>query len=334
MSILGANGIGVFDKHHFVVTGPTSVQQVRGTDATHLFTWQALKWWSTRQDSWSLVADVIRPYGRNLSEWLAAVPKYSSWGPVASSWIESLGLDIQRIANDQYSRNEASYRPTRAVEPALLDASGNARFAVNLWRALEPGPSGFPNLDIHLLRVTLERAFEAVEGVGARQRPGPYSAAANAVGKVGGPDPTSVRTVRFLLRLDQPIDLDIIRNASSNSGSSDASHHMQVMSRAALLLVLATTASRKLIENAGSQLDDTAFWWESLGAERGIWRTAPATNDLRDFWEDIKDELRVVEDWLDRDDSGHTCADLITDCPQIFSRLAQFELPALWGMSA
>ncbi|SDZ48670.1 hypothetical protein SAMN05216554_4148 [Herbiconiux ginsengi] len=334
MSILAAHGVGVFDKQHFVVTSPTSVTKVSGAGATHTFTWQALQWWSTKPGSWSLVGDVIRPYGRNLSEWLGAAPKYSGWGPIATSWIESLGLDIQRVANDQFSRNEASYRPNRVVEPDLVDTSASARFAINLWRALEPGPNGFPNLDLHLLRVTFERAFEAVEGAGPTARPGPFAAAANAIAKVAGVGQTSSRTANFLMRSQQPLDLDILRNAAQDSASSDRSHHMHVMSRAALLLVLATTASRRLIEDAGSGLDDTSFWWEALGVERGIWRTAPATNDLRDFWEDISDELDVVEDWLDRDVGNYTSLDLAAACPRIFSRLAQFELPGLWGMSA
>jgi len=334
MSILAARGVGIFDQQHFAVTGPTSVEKIPGTSGTHMFTWQALQWWSGLPDSWNLVGDVIRPYGKTLNEWLAAVPKYAAWGSVASGWIESLGLDIQRVASDQYSRNEASYRPNRMVEPATSDASLDARFAVNLWRALEPGATGFPNLDVQLLRVTLERAFEAVEGAAPSRLPAAFAAAAAAVSNVAGEPSIIALLDRFLRREIEPADLDVITFASADSPTSKSQHHMEVMSRAANLLVLATTSARKLLIEARAPLDEISFWWQSLGFERGIWATAPATAELQDLWDDVNDQLVTVEDWLDRDDISHSSAQLRLDNPTIYSQLAYLELPALWGMSA
>lgn len=334
MAILAAHGIGIFDKQHFAVTSATGVTKINGAPGTHVFAWQALQWWASRSGSWNLVGDAVRPYGRNLNDWLAAVPKYASWGPVASSWIESLGLDIQRVASDQFSRNDASYRPTRIVEPQTLDVRSGAEFAINLWRALEPGPNGFPNLDLHVLRVTLERAFEAVESSKPARQPTAFATAAVAVsGAAAQPEPTRLRLERFLRRQTEPADLEMLHEAAANSSSSDPRHHMQVMSRAATLLVLATAAARRLTERSGLDLGDTAFWWEALGAERGMWRTAPPTSDLRDLWQDVRMELEVLEDWLAAP-GIRTCAEFVTGCPTVFIRLSQFEFAALWGMAA
>lgn len=334
MTILAAHGIGIFDTQHFVVTSSTSVKRIAGSVGTHRFAWQALEWWASRPGSWAVAGESVRPLGVPLNQWLSSVPQYAAWGPVASSWITSLGLDIQRVASDQYSRNEASYRPTRMVQPAQLDGLTNAQFAVNLWRALEPGPSGFPNLDLHILRVMFERAFEAVEGAGPAKHPAAFAAAIQTLSTAASlPEPSRLRVEQFLLRHNEPDDLEMLREAATNTDSANVRHHFQIMARAASLLVLATACVRRLAERAGSDLGHTAFWWEALGAERGLWHTAPPTSDLRDLWQDVEIEVEKLENWLATPGS-HSCADFVADCPTAFARLSQFELAALWGMTA
>lgn len=334
MTILAAHGIGIFDRQHFVVTNPTTVKQVAGSAATHTFTWQALNWWAGRPGSWNVVGQTVRPLGVDLNYWLSTTPQYAAWGPVASSWITSLGLDIQRVASDQYSRNEASYRPTRIIEQPHLDGLVSAQFAVNLWRALEPGPSGFPNLDLHILRVMFDRAFEAVEGGAPSRYPARFASAARTLSTAASlPEPSRLRVEQFLCRNTESNDLEMLREAAIDTNSTHPRHHLQIMSRAASLLVIATAAVRRLVESAGSQLADTAFWWQTLGAERGLWHTAPPTSDLRDLWQDIEIEVERLEDWLARP-GAHSYADFVADCPTAFARLSQFELAALWGMTA
>lgn len=104
------------------------------------------------------------------------------------------------------------------------------------------------------------------------------------------------------------------------------------MSRSALLLALATSSCRLLVERAGLTLRDHEFWWNALGTDRGIWTTAPPSEDLRDLWEDINVELEDVESWVAG--GASTRVDFIEACPRAFSRLSYFELVALWGIPA
>jgi len=104
------------------------------------------------------------------------------------------------------------------------------------------------------------------------------------------------------------------------------------MSRSALLLALATSSCRLLLERADLTLRDHEFWWNALGADRGIWTTAPPSEDLRDLWEDINVELEDAETWVAG--GASTKVDFIEACPRAFSRLSYFELVALWGIPA
>lgn len=115
MSILACNGVGVFSGWNYVVTGPRQVVEVPCCSGTHKFTWSALHWWAHSQGSWKQIGDSVRPYGIPVSNWLSLAAGYSAWGAVASDWVTSLGLDIQRVADDQESRNIASYRPNRLI---------------------------------------------------------------------------------------------------------------------------------------------------------------------------------------------------------------------------
>lgn len=332
MSILACNGVGVFSGWNYVVTSPRSVEGFRNRSATHRFTWIALRWWAQSHGSWKLIGDSVRPHGFSVREWLSRAPQYSVSTAVASSWITSLGLDIQRVANDQESRNIASYRPNRLIVGEKVSEQADVSFAVELWRSLEPSVTGFPLLDIHILRITLERVFESVQGKKPHEASSVFDQLVDTV--VGQLSDERLRkgVKEFLLRNMQSADHPVFANAALDTGEADAQHHIQLMSRSALLLALATSSCRLMVEQAGLTLRDHEFWWHSLGADRGIWDSAPRSADLRDLWEDIKLQLENVETWVA--EGGNTRLGFMQECPQAFAILSHFELVALWGMPA
>src|SRR5262249_54081136 len=89
---------------------------------------------------------------------------------LASHWLRAWSLDLVILGGDHLLRNEASYRPQgiggqrprrdlKAVLAALTD----------YWRACEPsGAERFQLLDLHLLRLAVERSFSAQVGHPAR----------------------------------------------------------------------------------------------------------------------------------------------------------------------
>lgn len=332
MSILACNGVGVFSGWNYVLTGPRSVVEVAPKSPTHQFTWAALHWWAQSQGPWNLIGDSVRPYGVPVGDWLSLAPGYSAWGAVASGWVTSLGLDIQRVADDQESRNIASYRPNRLMVGKKASERDDVSFAVDLWRSLEPSVTGFSLLDIHILRITLERAFEGVEGKKPRNAPADFEHLVDTVIGQLSDESARQRAKKFLLRKTESEDHTVFAYAALDTEATDPQHHLQLMSRSALLLALATSSCRLLVERAGLSLRDHEFWWNALGTDRGIWTTAPPSEDLRDLWEDINVELEDAESWVAG--GASTRVDFIEACPRAFSRLSYFELVALWGIPA
>ena len=334
MSLLAAQGIGIVNHHHFVVTSRTQVRKIRSGDGTHGMAWQALRWWASQPASSAFVSQTISPYQRDLASWLSAVPGYTAWRPLAGDWILNLGLDLQHAAADQASRNIASYRPSRLVAPAAVAPRVNAEFAVALWLSLEPTPNGFAKIDLHFLRRSFEEAFQAVEGSRPGDAPTLFGTRVRDLLTVNGiEEPRRSLMSRFLLRQAEDTDLLLAQNAAINSSPTDASHHLHVISRATLLLVLASAAARRLIRGSGIDFSDAVFWWGLLGIDRGLWRTAPAPHDsLLDYWEDIRVGLDDLQAWLDG--GFDNVASLVATCPSSFARLSQLELVALWGMAA
>jgi hypothetical protein len=98
--------------------------------------------------------------------------------------------------------------------------------------------------------------------------------------------PAAERWRQFLLRRSITNDPLIFSNSSLKPGNP-ASDHLAVTSRAVLLLRLATGSARDLLAQAGLNSSDLAFWWQTLGASRGLWNPASPPGDLADLWADI-----------------------------------------------
>ena len=333
MAILATQGIAVLNHLHFVLTSPTSVKKVKTSEGTHSFAWQALQWWAGQPASSVAIGQSIRPYQIDLSSWISNTPGYGSWAPQAKDWILQFGLDLKVAADDQISRNEASYRPTRILSLKRVDTRASAEFAVALWLSLEPTPSGFERLDLHFLRHSFEKAFTSVKGRSPASSSSAFGSSVDDLLKANGVvEPRHAYLHDFLTRQSEPQDLALLRNAAIASTRADPTHHLHVLSRATLLLVLAASATRRLFWSANIPLESSAFWWGLLGLDRGLWQQAPQPDDLLDYWADVKVELDELQAWLRGGSS--TRHELISDCPRSLARLSQMELVALWGMAA
>ena len=53
------------------------------------------------------------------------------------------------------------------------------------------------------------------------------------------------------------------------------------MSRAALLLRLATSSAQQMLRDADVTNTDLAFWWKTFGTERGMWPSDAPLSDLQ-----------------------------------------------------
>ncbi len=340
VGLLAAEGIGIFSSQHFIVDARVTCQPIPRLQSgrppgTHVITWLALEHWADLHRSGDLVLDIIQPAGVALREWVVAFGGVGTASMLASRWLKAWGLDLKRLGDDRDARNEASYRPTRLNYGGTLTALDRVRFLRELWSLYEPRPlSRFEILDRHLLREGFEDLYQAKTGRRAEDdRVGFRSQVEMAVGAVLPPGPDVSRLRRFLLRdLETATPAPLVA-AGRASGTQDPRHHTEVMSRAALLLRVASGASARLLRLANINRDACEFWWKPLGEERGLWGADNAPDDFTELWADIEAAVDDTRTWEEENAGGQpSSAKLLAEQSRQMSYFSEGERPALWGL--
>jgi len=86
----------------------------------------------------------------------------------------------------------------------------------------------------------------------------------------------------------------VLRESRIKGKFDDPRYSIQMLSRAFLLLRLATGASMKLMEDNHLSKSDIEFWWNPFGHDHGLW-DANYTNPLLDMWVDVEDALNRLQ---------------------------------------
>lgn len=333
-ALLATAGIGVFNNPHVVVDSHGSALRFSGHN-THVMMWLALEQWADSTDAADTLGGALTPASVPIGIWVANLPGGSAWQPIGQEWLLTLGLDLKHLAEDREARNRASYRPTHLPRArAALDASTAARFGVDLWSVLEPTTyRAFDHLDLHFLRRTIEMAFRSVRDRSPRQAHRIYerdidATVASTLGS--GVQANDIR--HFLLRERESQDAEIMIAARVRSNEGVPQHHAYVIARAALLLRIATGATKAMLGDAGIPFTDIEFWWESIGRSRGLWDSTPDPLHLPDLWADIEDALRVLEGWLGTPSPSYLR--LRSDCASSLAVLGGAEVVGLWGLAS
>jgi hypothetical protein len=343
MSLLAAEGIGIFDKHHFVVKAsgecaivpPTDPKRTNSYLRTHMIAWLALEHWGGSSRAADLLTGTISPGGIPLRDWILPIASLTT-GLIGSQWLKIWGLDLKHLAGDRNARNSASYRPNTISSPAPLDTPSSSRFLHGLWVLQEPSPQApFESLDRHLLRLSLERAFNAINGSGAaRKNPNKYG---GMVAKVLNAAPIEglyrERMLRFLTRETDPDVPYLIAESQRTFRTSHPRHHVQVLSRAALLLRVATGDCAGLLRAGDIRGTDLEFWWRPLGEERGLWDAGREFETLADLWTDVEAAVYDAGRWSDEiTGEAPSPSRWHRECLATISALGGSERVALWGL--
>jgi hypothetical protein len=293
MSLLAAEGIGVFSNRHFVIDNHQNAHLLKMT-GTHADIWPILDFWSTTQRSQDLLDIAIRPYGQSLSQWITLSGLGSSSRYIAQDWFSSWGIDLKQLGQDREARNHSSYRPTEFnFEPQRPGKEVHA-FLTEFWRLCEPqGSETFPLLDKHLLRHALESAFFALSGRKVKDDPVLFTRhidQALMAMHLGEPLHTELRA--FLRRESHKKEPLLLLHATSKSDLHDPSFPLQIISRAALMLRMATGSAQELFRHANVSQPNLRFWWQRYGSERGHWNTAALPGNPIDGWVEVEDCLK------------------------------------------
>lgn len=340
MSILATIGVGVFNKKHFALTNNLQCELFSGNPGTHIFAWEALENWAQQQAATDLVLDVVRPGGKRLSDWLTHFPHTAgaaSQAVLAKQWLLQWGLDLQRLAKDRSARNESSYRPTNITKRRFPTTKQSLRFVETFWQATEPSAlNPFKELDRHLLKRSLALAFKNNHPHHLRPEDDPVEFQRLIDPVLHGilPTPGDISNRQWATFLKRSTrDLDVLVHAAKTDDIESSMHHIQVISRATILLRIATGATRKALESvpAGDR-GHLAFWWKPIGEARGMWEPGATPPALIDLWSDVEDAVRRLDTW--RRAGGKSKKALFTTAADIAHSLASCERVALWSLGA
>lgn len=335
MSTLACFGVGIFDDRHIVVHADGTVSWLRSKQ-THVMTWLAFERWARLPRTASVLGELFRPQSIAIDEWVTAMTGGSAWQPVASKWLQSWGLDLSLFESDRSARNESSYRPTRLAGRRSLDVPATVAFLRDLWLAFEPTASTFAQLDLHLLRKSLESVFEGIHDSPPRKMPEEWQEAVDRVLDANTEEGALRDALRaFLLRTDGSRDISLLRHAARGGTPNQPDHHLRVMSRAALLLRVASGCCARLFFKAGVTAADINFWWELFGDDRGLWVPRSAPTPLTTLWADIEAALDDIDDITSADASTTASFRQFLDaCALQIVVLSSCERIGLWSLAA
>jgi hypothetical protein len=353
MSLLASQGVGIFRRHHIVVTGPQTCEYLNRKKnngklspyPTHDIAWVALKEWASL--SGDALAKVLKINDASLEEWLVsfsrANPRLSpNVLPTILELLESWGLDLSRLSEDKEERDKASYRPNCIDYSISSNVFHSSTFICNLWKNYQPsGASSFDFIDKYLLRLSLEKSFESAFGK-LYDAPKPNlqrialfkSFIESTLRDLGFEGFTSTNLLKFLTREIESREPSIILHArEKDTAKTSENHHLQVISRSALLLRLATALCLQQMKLADVTLQgDLDFWWRPIAENRGLW-DIPSDIDIQDLWEDIEDVLDRLSDWEAKNlNTSVSPGKWRQECSYSLSRLGGCELIALWGL--
>jgi len=334
MSLLASVGIGIFNRKHYILPTANTIRKLQSRDGTHVLAWSALEHWSQSPDSGTLFARLVRPEGRTLDEWFHPYGGAITIIPQAKAWFMQWGMDLMLAIRDREARNQSSYRPDGIPHIWNVPAGSALNFVRETWAALEPSStSSFELIDRHILRLALERHYLGLTGNQASGTDPLFRAHVDkALNAQGLAKSTEARLRLFLLRNSDTNDLAIFR-LSAKAPNNTGDDPFAVLSRALLLLRIATGSAHDLLVASGINSAAISFWWTKIGEARGLWQPGSPPNALSDLWADIEYALlEAAELEADQPSAFSSTRSVAFDTAGRFNILSSHERVGLWGL--
>ncbi len=316
MALLACEGVGVFSRKHAVVDRRNLTHSINGS-GTHAFIWPCLQYWAGLVRAKTLFDKSFRPATRTLTMWLASLGANISARVVATRWLRSWGIDLSKYEDDHDARNLVSYRPLEFRRPNSSNARDLSDFVDALWTCFEPSEGNrFPVIEKYLLRRALVAGgitFPLTE------------ISLNALGM------STTEVASWLPVLNRENEPNFLGEADVRSTIEDSRCQLQVISRATLLLYLATSAARGHLIEAGYTREDLTFWWKSHGISRGLWDEANSPRNPLELWADVRDNLQENGDFVNST-GGFSLNSWRKGQARVVESMGAFELVAIWGL--
>lgn len=330
LSILGCNGIGIFNTINFVVDGngdrcrlDVKKPRERGLP-THSAVWEVLQHWAGEPKTARDFAQAFEFRGVSLFDCIGAIWPSPPSAPLIYEVMATWGVDLKRATDDHKRRNISSYA-AQAFNPASSSVRTRLALVHDIWLCLEPdGRGGFPSLDRHLLRKLLEFMQDAQEKATGRR-----VVWSDEFSKLD-PSIQEFISLEFLDRTVERADLTVFTHATKRTvGEVHA-----MICRGLLLLGTATAIVRTAFADAGFEplADNLRPWFERVGIARGFWSDEGEPEEITQLWDDIGFAVLDLADWIASStaDQERFLKSLSTQAMM----LSQTERACMWGVCA
>ena len=333
MSFMASEGIGIFKSKHFWFDNRGGCNSFNG--GTHKVVCDLISEWAVFPSKGARLLSIINFENRSFAEWVSSA-EISLGSPavnrLAREWLVAWSIDLDVLSQDHDIRNEASYRPQRVYpysQHNLLEE--NLSRLIQIWRASEPaGSNRFSLLDLHLLKNTLKSIYRNHTGKEARGKR--YALfIQNAIGNLGLS--LDGHLVDFLSSSETIPNHPILKEAKKKGEYEDGNiRALPVISRAYLLLRLASAATQDFLIKSSIEKDDLLFWWAELGNDMGLWVPGELPDQMTDLWDDVKDSVDAIEDWYYQNNGQISVLKARQDLPLDYWRVKQFNRAGLWAI--
>ena len=332
LAIVASEGIAIFDRQHFVVDADGTAHRLCSAEGvptdrgTHTMIWPVYDWWIQQPPALELMQRVIQPAGKTIQEWFDVPERDALYiASSAQQWLNDWGLDLKRMNADRGARNASSYGPSALHRWQTIERFESVRIAADLWRMFDPTLSSrFERIDRLLLRRIFLRGFESR----TTRRPGSknWNIEINREAERFLDDREDNHLVQlnreywhqFLVELEENEATTVLTYASKSSDADAVHYPVEMLSRAALLLRIASGSCGFLLVQAGSDWESLMFWLDDIGTRRGFWVPGQHPEIATELWADIVEALDDIEEGLIDDRNGLT-------------ELEECERIAMWG---
>ena len=346
LAIMAAEGIGIFDRQHFIIDKDGVSQRLCTTtntptaSGTHKIIWPVYRWWYQQGLSLDLVTSIIQPGGNAISHWFNSPSgRYRHLFPSTGEWLKDWGIDLKRMDQDSKARNASSYGPSAIHNWQILLGVEAVDTVKRLWGLFRPHYSSpFYEVD----RLILHRVLRDVFAAQTKRKKGSkgWTHDFNVFvddfleeqidPQIVGPN--RPQWEQFLCD-DEAGNGFLLESAGRRSTADASSFPVEVLARAALLLRIATGSCGLHMNKTGTGWDSYAFWLDGLGVRRGFWERGAYPDDPIELWTDIGDALDALDeapqDGDREEDSPHGAR---SHSPaRSLTKLEECERIGLWG---
>ena len=339
MSLLASEGVGVFNDRHFVIHAYKRVKQFPEKSGTHMFVWTAFSQLFKQRRGIDIVNRVVMLDGVSLSDWLSDSRQTSGQtDALIQDWFVSWSFDLGQLAKDRKYRNFYSYRPTAFLGNHQIPGESAISFVTQLWEFCQPkSPTQFSIFDAHLIKSGLQRIYWPER---LRQNETAYKKnIQQLINKLNLTNTEGVDRYKFLVDNFKKSETNIFDLSTGKDGPGKIDHVFQVLSRALLLLRIATGSSYDHLseiddKNGGdtSNLALLQFWWKPMGVARAILPHDNYESEISDLWLDIEEAILSINDHLKNDKSAVRPYELFRDTASPLHTLTTTERICLWGI--